>query len=201
MERMSEPVTVSITRRLAPGHDEEMLAWIRAGADLAAPFPGFLGSGWVRPAVGSEQWHMLYRFADESSLAGWESSPQRQWWLGAAQGLVGDHKVERFTGIEGWFDPPTSYDAVDLRPAPTPPPRWKQATVIFLVFLPLSVAVNYLFRWLLPAGMPLVLRVLLTVVLMTPTMTYAALPWMTRRMEWFLQGQPPPWRRSRLSGR
>ena len=136
------PVTVSITRHLEPGHDDEMIAWIRAGAALAQRFEGFLGSGWVRPTVGSDQWHMLYRFADEASLAAWEESRQRQWWLGAAQGLVGESKVERFTGIEGWFDPPTSYDHLDLRPGVAPPPRWKQAVTIFLVFFPLSLLVE-----------------------------------------------------------
>ena len=191
---MSQPVTVSITRHLAPGHDDEMLAWIRAGSMLASRFEGFLGSGWVRPAADSEQWHMLYRFADPAALATWESSDQRAWWLGAAQGLVGDHKVERFTGIEGWFDPPTSYDVSDLRPAPAPPARWRQMIVIFLVFAPLSLLVNVLFHALAP-DLALPLRVLASVLVMTPTMTYLALPWMTRQMEWFLQGQPPPWRR------
>jgi len=193
---LRQPVTVSITRQLAPGHDDEMVAWIRAGSALAARFEGFLGSGWVRPAVDSEQWHMLYRFADETSLAAWEESPQRAWWLGAAQGLVGHHKVERFTGIEGWFDPPATYDAEDLRPAPTPPPRWKQACVIFLVFFPLSLLVNELFVRLLP-DLALPLRVLVSVLAMTPVMTYAALPWITRRMEWWLQGRPAPWRGSK----
>ncbi|WP_205472007.1 antibiotic biosynthesis monooxygenase [Nocardioides sp. SYSU D00038] len=183
---MSQPVTVSITRHVAPGHADEMLAWIRAGSALASRFDGFLGSGWVRPAVDSDRWHMLYRFADDASLAAWEASEQRRWWLGAAQGLVGESKVERFTGIEGWFDPPASYDVDDLRPAPSPPPRWKQACVIFLVFFPLSLAVNWaathtIGRW------PLPLRVLTSVVVMTPVMTYLALPWITKRMEWWLR--------------
>ena len=82
---------------------------------------------------------MLYRFADDQSLATWEASPQRQWWLGAAQGLVGESQVERRTGIEGWFDPPVTHDVQDLRPAAPAPPRWKQACVIFLVFFPLSL--------------------------------------------------------------
>ncbi len=189
------PVTVSITRHLEPGHDDEMIAWIRAGAALAQRFEGFLGSGWVRPTVGSDQWHMLYRFADEASLATWEGSRQRQWWLGAAQGLVGESKVERFTGIEGWFDPPTSYDHLDLRPAAAPPPRWKQAVTIFLVFFPLSLLVNWVFGALVP-DLALLWRVLLAVVVMTPTMTYVALPWITARMSWFLHGDPPPWRRA-----
>lgn len=190
---MSAPVTVSITRTIAPGHSDEMFAWIRAGSALAARFDGFLGSGWVRPSTGSEEWHMLYRFADEESLAIWEASSQRQWWLGAAQGLVGESKVERRTGIEGWFDPPVTDDVQDLRPAPPAPPRWKQACVIFLVFYPLSLVANWvaghsIIDW------PLALRVLASVVVMTPIMTYVVLPWITRRMEWWLHGEPAPWR-------
>jgi antibiotic biosynthesis monooxygenase (ABM) superfamily enzyme len=191
---MAEPVTVSITRQIAPGHSDEMLAWIRAGSALASRFAGFLGSGWVRPAEDSDEWHMLYRFADAEALAAWEASPQRRWWLGAAQGLVGESRVERRTGIEGWFDEPVVRDVEDLRPAAPAPPRWKQACVIFLVFFPLSLVVNWLSREL-AGGVVLPLRVLLSVLVMTPVMTYAALPWMTRRMAWWLAGEPPPWRR------
>ena len=182
---MSEPVTVSITRTIAPGHRDEMVAWIRAGSALAARFDGFLGHGWVRPGPDSHEWHMLYRFADEESLALWEASPQRAWWLGAAQGLVGESRVERRTGIEGWFDPPVATDVQDLRPAAPAPPRWKQATVIFLVFYPLSVLANWAAGHTI-AGWPLPLRVLAVVLVMTPVMTYAALPWITRRMERWL---------------
>jgi hypothetical protein len=194
---MTEPVTVSITRQIAPGHGDEMLAWIRAGSALAARFPGFLGHGWVRPAEDSDEWHMLYRFADASSLAAWEASPQRSWWLGAAQGLVGESRVERRTGIEGWFDEPVAQDVEDLRPAAPAPPRWKQACVIFLVFFPLSLVVNWV-SGRVAGGVVLPLRVLLAVLVMTPVMTYAALPWMTRKMAWWLAGEPPPWRRGRL---
>lgn len=191
---MSSPVTVSITRTIAPGHADEMLAWIRAGSALATRFEGFLGSGWVRPGPESHEWHMLYRFADEASLATWEASPQRQWWLGAAQGLVGESRIERRTGIEGWFDAPVSHDVEDLRPSAPAPPRWKQASVIFLVFFPLSLLVNWVAGHLIPAW-PLPLRVLASVLVMTPVMTYAALPWITRRMEWWLQGRAAPWTR------
>ena len=191
---MGVPVTVSITRTVAPENSAEMLAWMRAGTELAIRFDGFLGSGWVRPAPDSAEWHMLYRFADAESLGAWEASPQRRWWLGAAQGLVGESRVERRTGIEGWFDPPVTRDVEDLRPAPPAPPRWKQACVIFLVFYPLSVLANWaaghtILSW------PLLLRVLCVVLVMTPVMTYVALPWITRRMEWWLQGRPAPWRR------
>ena len=176
---MTDPVTVSITRIVDPAHEEQMMAWLRAGAELAERFDGFLGCGWVRPMPDSTEWHALYRFADASALQTWEASDQRTWWLGAGQGLVGESHMEKRTGIEGWFDEPLSTDVQDLRPPPHSPPRWKQMGVIFLVFFPLSLASNYAARsWL--GGVALPLRVLISVCLMTPIMTYLALPWMTR---------------------
>ena len=190
---MSDPVTVSITRHIDPEHSAEMVAWVRAGASLAERFEGFLGFGWVRPGTDSDEWHMLYRFADDAALATWEASSQRQWWLDAAQGRIGQSRVERRTGIEGWFDEPTSVE--DLSAAPAPPPRWKQGAVIWLAFFPLSALIAWLVTPHL-SGIPLVLRVLCTTVLMTPLMVYVALPVVTGWMSWWLHGKPPPWRRN-----
>ena len=173
------PVTVSITRHVDPAHTDQMLAWLRAGTQLSERFEGFLGSGWVRPSPDSTEWHMLYRFADPESLEVWEQSSQRRWWLDSASGFVEASRQEKRTGIEGWFDEPTSTSVDDLRPQPTPPPRWKQMCAIFLVFFPLSVAANFSTSHLLP-DLVLPLRVLVSVVVMTPIMTYLALPWITR---------------------
>ncbi|WP_110181192.1 antibiotic biosynthesis monooxygenase [Nocardioides solisilvae] len=179
------PVTVSVTRHVAPDHLDEMHAWLQAGNTLAQRFPGFLGSGWVRPGEESTEWHMLYRFADPASLEAWESSPQRRWWLDAAEGKVESTRVERRTGIEGWFDEPASTEVAGEAAAPSAPPRWKQMVVIFLVFFPLSLTANWVSGrtigdWALP------LRVLASVLVMTPLMTYVLLPFATRRMQWFL---------------
>ncbi|MCW2816399.1 MAG: Antibiotic biosynthesis monooxygenase [Nocardioides sp.] len=194
---MSAPVTVAITRVLPTGHEAEMMSWLNAGIGLAEKFPGFLGAGWVRTEPDSEEWHMLYRFADQTSLEQWEHSPQRQWWRSAASGLgVVESRVEKRTGIEGWFDVPQSTvleTGGTASPPPSAPPRWKQATTIFLVFFPLSVVANFASRELL-GDVVLPLRVLATVLVMTPLMTYLLLPWITRRLQWWLQGQPPPWR-------
>ena len=188
------PVTVSVTRHVDPEHADQILAWIEAGFTLAERFPGFLGWGWVRPSTRSDEWHMLYRFDSEESLAGWEASSQRRWWLDSAQGLVGESRKERRTGIEGWFDAPRADDVEDLRPMPAAPPRWKQAVMIWFAFFPLSLLVGWLFGLFLP-GLGLVPRVLTSTVLMTPVMTYLVLPQLTRRLEWWLHGRPAPWRR------
>ena len=180
---MSAPVTTSVTRHVDPSRTSEMLAWVQAGTSLAERFDGFLGSGWVRPSEDSTEWHMLYRFADADALAGWEASPQRAWWLEAAQGRIEATRVERRTGIEGWFDEPTAVEA--LSTAPTSPPRWKQMVVIFLVFFPLSLAANVVASQTI-ADLVLPLRVLISVLVMTPLMTYLFLPWITRKMSWWL---------------
>jgi len=183
MADMSAPVTTSVTRHVDPSRTSEMLAWVQAGTSLAERFDGFLGSGWVRPSEDSTEWHMLYRFASSDALAVWEASPQRAWWLEAAQGRIEATRVERRTGIEGWFDEPAAVEALSL--APSAPPRWKQMVVIFLVFFPLSLAANFAVSRTI-ADLVLPLRVLISVIVMTPLMTYLFLPWITRKMSWWL---------------
>lgn len=191
-------MTVAVTRRVDPAHATQMLAWIGAGTTLVERFPGFLGAGWVRPAVDSEDWHVLYRFDSEDSLAAWEASEQRGWWLRAAQGIVVDTRRERLTGIEGWFDAPVERAVEDVpgasRGTPRPaPPRWKQMIMIWFAFFPLSLLTSWTLGLLAP-GLGLLPRVFVSTVVMTPVMTYLVLPQLTRRLEWWLHGRPAPWR-------
>jgi antibiotic biosynthesis monooxygenase (ABM) superfamily enzyme len=183
----AEPITVSITRRVDPERAKEVAAWARAGQDLLSTSPGYLGSGWVRPDPESNEWHMLFRFADAAALATWEHSPERAWWVASALGIVEHSPEERRTGIEGWFDTPTSVEVI--APPPTSPPRWKQMIAIFIVFYPLSLLAN----WALTpftGSWPLEFRVLLLVVLVSPVMTYLALPPVTRALRpWLLRGR------------
>lgn len=172
---MTAPVTVSITRHVAPELADEMVGWIRAGATLAGEMPGFLGAGWIRPGVESDEWQLLYRFADEGSMAAWEISQRRRSWLWDAEelGLV-ESSSQRRTGVEGWFES-----------APSAPPRWKQACVIWLAFFPLSLVMSYVFLGLAP-DLAIPLRVLLTTLVMTPLMTWVVLPRLTRWLGWWL---------------
>ncbi|MEH0972579.1 antibiotic biosynthesis monooxygenase [Micromonospora sp. CPCC 205546] len=196
------PVTVAVARRTDPARTSEMVAWMRAGTALAEAFPGFLGSGWVRSAPGSGEWHVLYRFADQETLRRWEESPQRHWWLSSAQGIVEHTRIERRTGIEGWFDPPRepAVATVPVGGGPTlpqpSPPRWKQAVTIWLAFFPLSLTATLLTSRYL-ADLPLAARVLMMTLTLTPLMTYLVLPRITRALHWWLHGQPAPWRPAR----
>jgi len=181
----AEPITVSITRTVSPDRIKEVSAWARAGQDLLSTAPGYLGSGWVRPDPESPQWHMLYRFADAESLAGWENSTERQWWVASALGLVEDTRQEKRTGIEGWFDEPATVEV--LAATASVPPRWKQMVSIIVVFYPLSLFVNWLLSFV-DVGWPLFVRVLVLVLIVSPIMTYFALPWVTRALRpWLMR--------------
>ena len=196
----THPITVAIERRIDPERTREATAWMQAGTDLATTFPGFLGSGWVRAGEESDLWYMLYRFHDIATLESWEQSAQRGWWLESGKAFAREERVERRTGIEGWFDAPFATGVGSRRgadatptgpvalPIPTAPPRWKQAVTIWLGFFP----TNLLASWLLGfapgfAQWPLWARVLLSTVLLTPVMTYAVLPWVTRLLRPWLQ--------------
>jgi len=182
----SNPITVSVTRTVAPERAKEAAAWARAGQELASVSPGYLGSGWIRRHPESSEWHMLYRFADETSLAAWENSPERAWWVQSAVGLVEHSHEERRTGIEGWFDQPASVEVI-AHTTPTPP-RWKQMIAIFIGFFPLSLLANWLLSFV-AGDWPLVLRVLVLTLAVTPIMTYFALPAVTRALRpWLLGG-------------
>lgn len=205
-----QPITVAVERRVDPDRQAEALAWVQTGTSLASRMPGYLGSGWVRGDAASSLWYTLYRFADAASLGAWESSAERRWWLRTGEEFVHDARVERRTGIEGWFDVPASRlvegdgtptargeDPLDPRgPAPrTIPPRWKQAVSIWLGFFPTNLVFTLLVS-LLPAwgSVPLALRVLITTVVLTPVMTYLVLPFVTARLRpWF---ERPPRRRA-----
>jgi antibiotic biosynthesis monooxygenase (ABM) superfamily enzyme len=185
-----EPITISITRTVDPERAKEVAAWARAGQDLLSASPGYLGSGWIRPDPQSPEWHMLFRFADAESLAVWEASAERAWWVASAQGLVQDSHMERRTGIEGWFDEPSSVERIEAGVgSQIVPPRWKQMVSIFVVFYPLSLGSNLLWGTLL-ASWPLALRLLVSVVTVTPIMTYLALPLVTRALRPWLQKPP-----------
>lgn len=179
-----QAVTVAITRRADPSRTAEMTAWVRVGLTLAEDFPGFLGSGWVRPQEKSDEWHMLYRFADERALRRWEESSQRAWWLSSAEGFVEHTRTERRTGIEGWFDPPKSRQQPIT--AMKAPPRWKQAVTIWLGFFPLSLLAAVTLGHLL-ADVNVVLRTLATTLCLTPIMTYLVLPQVTKALQPWLK--------------
>lgn len=210
---MAQPITVSIERAVDPARITEATAWVQAGIQLANKHPGFLGSGWIRAGDDSWTWHMLYRFTDEATLTAWERSSERQWWLSTGRDFATESRVERRTGIEGWFDQPIdrtievgapdtgstrTADGGGMPTGGTPsagiatatvvPPRWKQSVSIWLGFFPVNLAFSLLVL-LLPwwEDVAVFWRVLVTTLILTPIMTFWVLPAVTRIIRPWLQ--------------
>ncbi|MFT4235492.1 MAG: antibiotic biosynthesis monooxygenase [Microbacterium sp.] len=184
---MAETVTVSITRSVDPDRIPEATSWVQQGVNLANRYPGFLGSGWVRAAEDAREWHMLYRFADEQQLDAWETSDERAGWLEQGRELVTEKRVQRRSGIEGWFDQPTDKTG-SLQAIPAAPPRWKQAVSIWCGFFPTNLVFTLLIS-LAPFwdGWPIPVRVLVSTLVLTPIMTFWVLPLITRLLQPWLQ--------------
>ena len=174
-----EPVTVTVARRVAPGMEPEFEQWYDGIIACAARFPGFLGAGILRPREAGQDWHVVYRFADQSALKRWESSPERAGWLDRAHTFAEETGVQRVSGLETWFSLPG-------RTAPAPP-KWKMAAVTLVAIIPLVLLMNVSVLPLLD-GWPLVARTLIFSGTLTLLMTWVVMPRLTRLFRRFLYG-------------
>lgn len=98
-----QPVTVTAARVVRPDRRDAFEQWARDVQDLAATFPGYLGSSVLRPGAGSDEYHLVYRFADAQAMAGWERSPARADLVARLGDLVEDERFVRVEGLAGFF--------------------------------------------------------------------------------------------------
>lgn len=195
---MSSPVTVEFERRTDPARAGDAIVWLEEGLRLAQSCEGCLGGGFVRDADDETVLTAMCRFADARALADWERSELRRSWLDAGSSLVLDARVQRRTGIEGWFDSPRLRRQIDTRTGETravavrsAPLRWKQLVAIGIAMYP----ANLLVAWLagqLPwwVELPLPLRSVLLVLLLAPFMTFVMMPGVTRLLRPWLRRNP-----------
>lgn len=176
-------VTTSVARRITPGREQDFMAWTDAGIGVVRTFDGFLGGGWLRSPVDPHEYHVLYRFDSDANLQRWLSSPLRRAWVAHGVGVASDHVTHRLTGVEGWFEPQSTVTGA-VRVADPPPPRWKQAIVIWSAFFPLSLLLNVVATEYL--SLDLVLRTLVVTLVSTPLMVYVLLPFITARAKRWL---------------
>lgn len=177
----TEPVTLMVARRVRDGRYHELLAWLHEGEQLAADFPGYLGSGVLAPPPDDDEFQIVFRFADEQTLDSWEHSASRRAWLQRGGELFGQPSEHRARGIDTWFGSNEN----------APPPRWKQSVAIWLAFFPVSLLFNLLFGNLL-GELSLVMRILLSTLMLTPLMTYLFIPLSTRLLAPWLHTPPRP---------
>ena len=161
----ASPVTLMVARRVANGRYHDFNRWLNEGRELAADFPGYLGSGVLAPPKDDDEYQIIFRFSSSDTLVAWEHSASRHAWLIRGKGLYDAPYEQRATGLDAWFQ--TAPGAV--------PPRWKQAIAIWLAFFPVSLLFQSLFGGLL-AEWSLVPRVAVSTLMLTPVMVFVFIP-------------------------
>jgi antibiotic biosynthesis monooxygenase (ABM) superfamily enzyme len=163
-----EPVTVTVARVVRPDRRE---AFEREAADvlaIAAAFPGNLGATLLRPGPDSSEYHLVYRFADDESLAAWEGSAERRDFLVRLRGIVEDERYARVTGLDSFFTRPS-----------TPGPRWR-LTVLTVVAVFASTSLFQLVVTPHLDGWPVAVRLLLSAVVVVLLLGHVLMPALTR---------------------
>lgn len=180
----SIPVTLVVTRKVAPERHAEFQAWMRKGVLLVAGFPGFLGAGVLAPSAQERTFQIVLRFADEDSMGRWERSLSRRMWLEHGEMLVQESESRHLTGMELIFG---RQDAVAL------PPRWKRSVSIWTFVYPASLCLNTATLAMFPS-LPLPFRVMMVTMVQVPLMIYVGAPFVNRLLRKWLY--PPAARRS-----
>jgi hypothetical protein len=163
-----EPVTVTVARVVRSDQRDVFERWAKNVLAQAADFEGNLGVSLLHPGPGSSEYHLVYRFTDDESLAAWERSPQRQNALAKAENMVADVRYARAQGLESFF----------TRGA-QPGPRWRLTLLtIVAVFVITStfqqLVVPHLAWW------PLELRLVLSAFVVVIAMAHLVMPALTR---------------------
>jgi uncharacterized protein len=171
----AEPVTVTVARVVHPEQREAFERWAEEVLALARTFPGNLGASLLHPGEGSSEYHLVYRFRDDESLAAWERSPQRRAALADVEAMVHAERYTKVAGLDSFF----------TRPA-APGPRWRMtALTIAAVFAITSLLQTFVMPHL--ANWPLEARLLLSACVVVVLLGYVVMPTLTRVFARWLQ--------------
>jgi antibiotic biosynthesis monooxygenase (ABM) superfamily enzyme len=179
-----EPVTVIVRRRVKRGCEADYETRLRRLQAEARSAPGYLGVTTQRPAPdGPREYVSAVRFASLADLRAFEQGPLHARFAAEVASLVeGDAAWDQLTGLEFWFSAPPG----TVVPQPSRPRMALVMTlVVFLLVLAIGSAVNAAFSQL-PFETPHALRLLLTITIEVALMTWWLMPWLTRRLAFWI---------------
>jgi antibiotic biosynthesis monooxygenase (ABM) superfamily enzyme len=164
----AEPVTVTVARVVRPDRREAFERWAEDVLQVAGGFPGNLGASLLHPGPDSSEYHLVYRFVDDESLAAWERSSERRSALAHVEGMVDDERYARVAGLESFFTRPAS-----------PGPRWR---LTLLTVAGVFAITSLLQQFVMPhlTAWPLELRLLLSAVVVVLLLGQVVMPGLTR---------------------
>ena len=163
-----EPVTVTVARVVRPDRREAFERWAEDVLEVASRFPGNLGASLLHPGPGSSEYHLVYRFEDDESLAAWERSKERRSALAHVESMVDDERYARVDGLESFFTRP-----------PQPGPRWRMTLLTIVAVF----AITSLFQLVVMpfvASWPVEGRLALSATVVVLLLGHVVMPALTR---------------------
>ena len=187
------PASAVISTRVKPGMEAAYRTWEQKVAAAQSKARGLQGYRF-EPAVPGVQddFVAILRFDCAANLHAWLESPERQTLVAEAAPLTAEfHTRTVHSGFEQWFR--------DAAPAGAPAPAaWKMNMIVLLTLYPT------VFLWGLLVGTPFLtttLKLDFPIALFignvfSVLLTARMVPWVAKRLDWWLA--PPPGRRARV---
>jgi antibiotic biosynthesis monooxygenase (ABM) superfamily enzyme len=169
-------VTAVITHRVRSGREGGYETWIKGISAAAREFPGHLGVSILRPQPGAaSDYVIVLQFTTCDHLTNWLSSDTRKDWIDQVQPLIQEQEsIQILTGLEAWFELPK-------QPGHSPPKRYKQAMLVWVGVMLISLVVHPLLAPVMQY-LPWLLRMAVSVAITVGLLTYVIMPRLTR---WF----------------
>jgi len=179
-----EIVTIVISRRVFPGHEQDYEAWVHKMVNAAREAPGNMGATILVPEPGKEGGvhYLVLRFADDVSMQKWETSYIRQK-LSHEADAFSERSRQEASGLETWFYVPTQPDL-------KPPPRWKMWLITTLaVYISSTIIIEIQGRL---EHSPFLLGNILTSALVVGSLTWVIMPVFSQYVfkKWLYREQP-----------
>ena len=176
-------VTAVITHRVRPGREAGYEGWIKGIAADARRFDGHLGAHILTPQPGGgSDYVIVLQFDTCTHLDAWLQSEVRKGWIERVMPLISEQEsIQVLTGLEAWFQLPG-------QPPRRSPRRWKQALLVWLGVTVVALLVSPpVSAWL--TAWPWAVRVMVNAGITVVLLTYAVMPFLTRRLQgWLFSG-------------
>ncbi|NEQ49945.1 MAG: antibiotic biosynthesis monooxygenase [Leptolyngbya sp. SIO3F4] len=169
-------VTAVITHRVKAGRQEGYEEWIKGISSAAREFEGHLGVSILRPQSASNpDYVIVLQFDACNHLTAWLRSDIRNTWIERVQPLIHEQEsIQILSGLESWFQLPK-------QPGHKPPKRYKQAILIWVGVMIVSLGISPLVAPLL-SFLPHLLKVSVNVAITVALLSYVIMPRLTH---WF----------------
>lgn len=173
-----EPVTAVSSVRVRPGAEEMYLGLYGEMLERLRHADGFVRCELLEPVAGvQDDTVVMYSFDTRAHLDAWLDSTERREILDRMEPIVeGTRTVNVIGGFAGWFGPVGSSMVK----------RWKQAVVVLVALVPVTLGVTALRLAVLP-DLAWVPAALLGNVVGVVVLTWVAMPQLTRRLEPWLR--------------